>query len=80
MGTKKISTRTLPSGEQIKDYPDGRQVLIPGPSATAQWFDEAEDTHRWLDAEKQYHTQVRVQEKLRRMDAPNEVPSDKRPL
>lgn len=39
MGDKRVSVRTLPSGEQVNHYPpdprhpDGKQVLIPGPSA-----------------------------------------------
>lgn len=38
MGDKRVSVRTLPSGEQVNHYPpderhpDGKQVLIPGPS------------------------------------------------
>lgn len=28
MGAKQVSIRTLPSGEKVRHYPDGKQVLI----------------------------------------------------
>lgn len=81
MGDTKPTTRTLKSGEKVTHYPDGRQVLQPAEeSHLGKFFDEAGDTHRWLNAEKQYYDTEAVREKIGRMDDGDRVPNDKRPV
>lgn len=79
MGRNKVTTRTLPSGEKIRHHPDGRKYLIPGPSAVVEQLENQRPTEEWLDAEKQYHGQKRVEKKVNDLASGNAVPADKRP-
>lgn len=52
MGQKRESTRTLPSGEKVrhhppdKAHPEGKMVLIPGPSPLRERLAAAQEDNR----------------------------------
>lgn len=78
MGAKKPSVRTLPSGEKVTHYPDGTQVLIPGPSTLTSYLDGAEAAMQAANAELAQKRMAMVTEKRDSLDAGNPVPTDKR--
>lgn len=52
MGEKKVSVRTLPSGERVNHHPDGRQVLIHNDEHRTRVHDrqqELEDAHATIN-------------------------------
>lgn len=79
MGTKKVSIRTLATGEKVTDYPDGRQVLVPSNRMADRLTDKAEE----LEAASVDQLQARlaaVEDKRAKQREGDPVPRDKSPL
>lgn len=77
MGERRVSTKTLPSGERVTDYPDGRQVLHPTNSLGAILASQVDEQ----EAASAVLTDALVQSALDKREAQasgDVVPSDKR--
>ena len=81
MGENKPTTRTLPTGEKVTHYPDGKQVLqTPTVSSFLSKMDEQQESNREKLEELQLKTLEAVEAKIVSLEEGNSVPSDKRPL
>jgi len=79
MGAKKVSIRTLKTGEKVEDHPDGTQYLLPTNSALEALEAQQED----IDAASAAQTAARlaaVEDKRARQRSGRPVPSDKSPV
>lgn len=79
MGAKRASTRTLPSGERVRHYPDGTLVLIRDSSALVDRLADsrAEKVQRSQEIRERNAERVRVKRALQRANA---HPPEKSPV
>lgn len=85
MGDKKVSKRTLPSGEEVfhhppdKDHPDGKQVLVRDPHASPmrRKLNDALGTNKAAHEELHQRRREAIERKRAAEDAAG-VPPDKR--
>lgn len=81
MGETRPTTRTLPTGEKVTHYPDGRQVLQPPVvSSFLSKMDGEQESNREKLEELQQKSLEAVQAKIVSLEEGDPVPSDKRPL
>lgn len=84
MGEKKVSIRTLDSGEQVRheppdeDHPDGKMTLIPGQSALRERLEDSAEDKRERLAELANRQRNRLRSKQESLKAHPEVPGSKR--
>lgn len=77
MGEKRISSKTLPSGEKVWDHPDGKQVLQPTNSLSAALAAQANELVAASSALTDRLVQAAI-DKREAQAAGDAVPSDKR--
>lgn len=77
MGSKRPSTRTLPSGEQVIHHPDGEQYLIPTTSL-ADMLSHTEPEMRAAADDLTAERLSTIDAKRESLAAGDEVPGEKR--
>jgi hypothetical protein len=79
VGKKRISIRTLPSGESVRDHPDGTQELI-SESKIDRFRRSLRGDIDARQADLEADLMRAIDEKRAQLEAGDAVPDDKRPI